>query len=115
MSNRKYEPGILWPVSVSNILNNNGGGISRAFPSGSRRTRPLGPLLGSVLSQVHNQLIGGQHNGHVRDLPDELGKEPPVEGEVALLLELQARRSQEGLVLGALLPQPAALYSLKNR
>lgn len=73
------------------------------------------PLLRTVLQQVHDELVGGQHDGRVGDLPHELGEEASVEGEVALLAEHQARRLHEGLVLGALLPQPRPDHLCRNR
>lgn len=69
-------------------------------------TGTLALLLCVVFQEVHNQLVGGQDNGCVWDLPDELGKESSVEGQVPLLPCHQPCCLQESFVLGALLPQP---------
>lgn len=47
--------------------------------------------LSTLSQQVHDELIGGQNNGSIGDLPDELSKKSSVEGEVAFLPEHQAR------------------------
>ena len=80
--------------------------LYRVFQFYSPTAQFSGLLLRTVVQQVHNELIGGQHDGRVRDLPDELREEPSVKGEVALFPEDQPCGLHEGLVLGALLPQP---------
>lgn len=46
--------------------------------------------LSALSQQVHDELVGGQDNGSIGDLPDELSKKSSVEGEIAFLPEYQA-------------------------
>lgn len=62
--------------------------------------------LSTLSQQVHDELVGGQDNGSVGDLPDELSKQSSVEGEVAFLPEHQARGLHERPVLAAFLAEP---------
>lgn len=99
---------MAFPVSVSSILNINGKEILYwVFQFYSSRSQFSGlRLLRTVFQQVHNQLVGGQHDGCVRYLPDELGKESSVKGKVAFLPEDQPSGLDKRLVLGAFLPEP---------
>lgn len=61
-----------------------------------------GASLSTLAQQVHDQLVGGQHDGRVGDLSDELRDQSSVKSSVALLHCHQPRRLEEVPVFAAL-------------
>ena len=81
------------------------------------RVCPLGVVgtTGPPLSvdQVHDQLVGGHHDGRVGDLPDQVGGQPPVQPGPALLPVHQLQALPEGAVLVPWLSQSSTDYLCK--
>lgn len=63
-------------------------------------------LFGRLPKQVDNELIGGEHNSRVGNLPDELWNESSIKSGVALLHCHQAGRLEKVFVFAALFSQP---------
>ena len=70
-----------------------------------------GPPL--PVDEVHDQLVGGHHDGRVGDLPDQVGGQPPVQPGPALLPVHQLQALPEGAVLGPWLSQSRTHYLCK--